>query len=339
MQTFPASSSILAASPLAEFLKEQYHLPADTNCCLIKAGINHTYRVNSNTTQYIFRVYSFNWRTKKEIAEELRLLKHLKDNHVPVSFAIADANRNYIQELQAVEGTRFAVLFSYAGGEKMLEFSNETHSRIGEIMALIHKKTEHFLLERISYTPETLLLHSFEHIKAYLSPEKAEMVFMKDTQQYLLEALKNADASKIRKGAVHIDIWFDNLNIKTNNEITLFDFDFCGNGWLCLDIAYYLMQLYFLEPDENEFFKKVAYFFKGYESIVPVSSEEKRLLPMLGVCLYFFYLGVQCSRFENWSNVFINEVYLKRYITIRVKKYFDFGNRLPDSFTQHMQAL
>ena len=44
---------------------------------------------------------------------------------------------------------------------------------------------------------------------------------------------------------------------------------------------------------------------------------------MLGVCLYFFYLGIQSQRFENWSNSFFNEAYLKRFINVLVKSYFE----------------
>jgi Ser/Thr protein kinase RdoA (MazF antagonist) len=61
----------------------------------------------------------------------------------------------------------------------------------------------------------------------------------------------------------------------------------------------------------------------GYESVTPVSDEEKRLLPALGVSMYFFYLGVQAQRFDNWSNVFLNETYLKRFISLLVRKYFE----------------
>jgi Ser/Thr protein kinase RdoA (MazF antagonist) len=122
---------------------------------------------------------------------------------------------------------------------------------------------------------------------------------------------------------VHLDIWFDNLNISDNNTITLFDFDFCGNGWLCLDIAYYILQLHSTEKDETERAEKMASFYRGYQTIEKISDEEKRIIPTLGVCLYYFYLGVQCSRFHNWSNTFLNEVYLKRFITVLIKSYYE----------------
>ena len=120
-----------------------------------------------------------------------------------------------------------------------------------------------------------------------------------------------------------MDIWFDNMNITDDGNVTIFDFDFCGNGWLCNDIAYYILQLHSTEKDEAERELKKQSFLAGYESITPISAEEKRVLPMLGVALYFFYLGIQCQRYDNWSNVFLNEVYLKRFINLLVKKYFE----------------
>ncbi|MDB5136609.1 MAG: aminoglycoside phosphotransferase [Mucilaginibacter sp.] len=83
------------------------------------------------------------------------------------------------------------------------------------------------------------------------------------------------------------------------------------------------LQLHSTEKDENECNLKVGAFLKGYESVNKLSNEEKGLLPMLGISLYFFYLGIQCQRFDNWSNTFLNENYLKRFINLLVKKYFE----------------
>ncbi|WP_218921447.1 phosphotransferase enzyme family protein [Haliscomenobacter hydrossis] len=149
------------------------------------------------------------------------------------------------------------------------------------------------------------------------------MVYFCATQKYLLDYLADIQAQELRTGAVHLDIWFDNLNISKTGEITIFDFDFCGNGWLCLDVAYYVLQVHSVERDKPECLPKVLSFIRGYESVTPLSAEEKRVLPMLGVYLYFFYLGIQSQRFENWSNTFFNEAYLKRFINVLVKSYFE----------------
>jgi Ser/Thr protein kinase RdoA (MazF antagonist) len=324
MNQFPVSSSILSAAHLGPFLLEQYGLQGPVSCSLIKAGVNHTYLVAAGDTKYIFRIYSLNWRTENDIAEELRLVSYLRESNIPVSYPFADKDGNYIQHLPAPEGERFAVLFSYATGEKMHNFFPDTHAAIGSVMAGIHKQTEGFRLQRASYTPKTLLVDSFKELEKFIAAETEEMQFMSSTQDYLLNEFEKVDTTQLRNGAVHLDIWFDNLHIDTHNHITIFDFDFCGNGWLCLDIAYYLMQLQVLEPDPNEYCAKAAAFLNGYESVTPITDEERRILPTLGVAMYFFYLGVQCCRFEDYSNMFINETYLKRYINLRVKRFFYF---------------
>jgi Ser/Thr protein kinase RdoA (MazF antagonist) len=64
-------------------------------------------------------------------------------------------------------------------------------------------------------------------------------------------------------------------------------------------------------------------FYSGYETVYTISEEERKLIPMLGACLFYFYLGIQCNRFNNWSNTFINEVYLKRYIVVFITSYYE----------------
>lgn len=327
MKQFPVTNSTLSAAHIALFLQEKYSLSKDTKCKLIKAGINDSYLVTDKLDKFVFRVYSFNWRSKTEIIEEINLLNQLKQNGIPVSYPISDQDNHYIQMMNAPEGERFSVLFSYASGEKLHIISAENHFRIGQLMARLHQITYNQKLNRVNYTPEVILIDSLKQVASFLNADSEEMQFMLSAQNYLLQEFQNADTSQIRQGIVHLDIWFDNLNITDENEVTLFDFDFCGNGWLALDISYYIMQLHNIEKYEvTDYQPKVDSFIQGYESITRISDEEKRLFPALGVSLYFFYLGIQCQRFDNWSNSFLNENYLKRFINGLVKRYFDIYN-------------
>lgn len=323
MNHFPAISSNLSPTHLAVFVQEKYALSNATSCNILKAGINHTYLIKDEDKRFIFRIYSLDWRTENEILEEIRLLNLLKANNISISYPISDNTGNYIQTINAPEGERLAVMFSFAEGEKLLSFDEKSHFQIGVMMAKIHQITENLQLERIGYTPQVLIDDVFNYLPNFLSTDTEEMTFMKSTQQYLLHEFSKVNLEKIRKGAVHLDIWFDNLNIAKDGKITIFDFDFCGNGWLCMDIAYYVLQLHSTERDEAICKSKLDSFLAGYESVTPISDEEKRILPMLGVSLYFFYIGIQCQRFDNWSNTFLNEMYLKRFINLLVKRYFD----------------
>ena len=324
MQNFPVTSSILSATQLGVFLQERYSLSKQAKCQLIRAGINDTYLVTDNLNRFVFRVYSLNWRTAAEITEEIKLLNELKQNNISVSYPLTDRENNFIQILNAPEGNRFAVLFTYANGQKIHIFSAETHFNIGQLIARFHRITNNRRLYRIDYSPEVILIDSLKQVCNFLTADTEEMNFMQSAQKYLLKEFKNADISQIRQGIIHLDIWFDNLNITNDGKVTIFDFDFCGNGWLCLDVAYYVLQLHNIEKYEaKDYQPKIDSCITGYESITPLSTEEKRLIPMLGVSLYFFYLGVQCQRYDNWSNSFLSENYLKRFINGLVKRYYD----------------
>ena len=157
MSFFPVINSNLSPTHLATFVQEYYALTNNTKCNLLKAGINHTYLVKDDEKKYIFRVYSLNWRTKNEILEEINLLNLLKEHHISISYPITDKNKNYIQSINAPEGKRFGVMFSFAEGEKLLSFSEEGHFQIGVLMARIHQITQNLHLDRIEYTPKILL--------------------------------------------------------------------------------------------------------------------------------------------------------------------------------------
>lgn len=321
MSHFPVSHSNLSASHLGRFVAECYGLQ-DVQCRLIRSGINDTYAVDSASGKFVFRVYSLNWRTEKEIHEEIRLLQELHTQGISVSYALPDLGGNYLHILPAPEGERFGTLFTWAKGEKIHSLSAEAHHNVGRLMARFHEAGLGLGLDRVQYTPTVLLRDSLDKIKVFL-PECEERRFLEHAQLILWETFEHIRPGDLRYGTVHLDIWFENLNVDAEQQITLFDFDFCGNGWLALDIAFHVMQIHNVERDETVCQAKRQAFLDGYESITPLTAEELRLLPALGVSLYFYYLGVQCERFENWSNVFLNETYLKRYISQLVKRYWD----------------
>ncbi len=321
MHNIPVSSSVFSAKHLGEILKQDYPFGQNVSCRLLKSWVNDTYLIEDHLSKYIFRVYHYNWRTEKEILAELQLIQLLKQNSIPVSFPIADKTGNFVQKFAAPEGTRYGVLFSFAKGKKQLRLPEQVHFAIGETMAKMHQLTLDLRINRIHYTPEILLLDSYKKFESFLQKGSASADFLVQTQQYLYEKLKNISPKNVRTGAIHFDLWADNMSIDANHKFTIFDFDFCGNGWLCTDIAYYGLMLYTVEPDEIIYQNKLGQFYQGYCSVTPIRETEKSMLPFLATSLYFFYLGVQCERF---SAVYFNEDYLQQFIESRVRKWVGF---------------
>lgn len=323
--TFQVTESTLSAIDLGKFMYTKYHLSANTTCKLFRTGMNHSYHVSDKQNKFVLRIYTFNWRSRTEISEELKLLNHLKQHAIDVAYPIADREGHFIQEINAPEGLRYGVLFSYAEGKKVSKFTAVASYHIGRTMARIHEITKDFELNRVTYNSQTLLTDALARTKSFFTNASDEMNFVQSATRYLKTEFDRIQHGDVRVGAIHLDIWFDNMHLRGEDKITLFDFDFCGNGWLCSDIAYFMFQLYNTNPDVNEYELKLQSFLNGYEEVSGISDGERRLIPMLGIGIFLFYLGIQCATFDTWSNVFLSEDYLKRFVGI-MKRWADYNN-------------
>lgn len=313
-EKFPTINSTLSPNELSKMIQQKYLLSDKTECNLFRAAMNHLYIINDDERKYVFRVYTHNWRTKLDIEEELRLLIHLKENDAQVAFPIADKSCEFIQEINAPEGQRFGVLFSYAKGTKTAKFSPQTSFLIGQALAKVHKSTENFELNRTTYDTQNLLISAVLRIKKFFTNKTNEIKFLEKLSEYLTLHFDKIDQQKMRYGIVHLDVWFDNLHIDDEKEITFFDFDFCGNGYLCFDISYFLFQLFSTNLNEDEYKVKTDSFLKGYETITEISNEEKKFLPFACLAIMTYYISIQCDRFDYWTNIFLNEDHLKRIV-------------------------
>ena len=315
---FPVITSTLSAKELGEFIKDQYQLKKAFKCELFRTGMNHTYFLSNNIDKYVLRVYSHNWRTKSEVLEEIKLLKLLKENDLSVSIPIQDKNGEFIQEINAPEGTRHAVLFSFAQGSKIRFMDNETCFEIGALMGKFHNLTSNKIIDREYYHKKSLVELPYEHLKKFFSDKLPEMEFIKELQQNF----RDSDFDNTQNGIVHMDIWYDNMAVTDKKEITFFDFDFCGNGHQILDVAYFCKQLFFIEPDKKIYESKVQSFLNGYLKDNALSKKELRLIPKAGAAVFVFYLGIQAQRFD-WSNIFLTENYLKMFVG-RIKSWLNY---------------
>ena len=322
MTTFPIIASTLSPTELGEFISEKYQLKEHFDCKLFRTGVNHTYFMSNTKTKYVVRVYCYNWRTKVEIQQELELLNLLKENNLSISFPIPDQNGDLIQEINAPEGLRYVVLFTFAEGEKMRFMTNETCYAIGSMMAKIHNITASKKMDRVSYNSDILLNKAYNDLNVFFSDDLSEMKYIKQISSKISKEFEESNLLENQRGIVHLDIWYDNLSVNKENEITIFDFDNCGNGFLILDVGYFCKQLFFIESDKNEYEMKVESFLNGYRKERSLSEEELKLIPESGASVFIFYLGVQAQRFD-WSNIFLTENFLKMYIG-RIKNWMEY---------------
>lgn len=314
MNYAPAISSIISPEYLAAFIIENYRFDKNTTCRILKIGINHSYLIITPDKKFVLRVYSLDWRKEQEIDEELWLLDYLSENGISVSYPIKDYNNNYINQVKAFEGDRFAVLFSFADGESVRIPTEKMSYQLGVTMAKIHQLTVNKTIKRKDYNSDTLVNWAFQLAKDHFTKPSTEMQYFERANSVIDSEFEKADLSSLRNGIVHLDLWYENMKIANGSELTIFDFDNCGNGWLFLDIAYSLMILFRNEPNKENFNTKRNSFYDGYESITSISKEEKRLIPYGGLAIWLHYTGIHVQRFNDFSNQFFSEEFLKYWI-------------------------
>lgn len=314
MAQFPVAYSALSQTHLAQLVRDQYGYSDQTHCTLLKSGIAHTYLITDGEQKAVLRVYFYQWRSKEAIAEELRLIDLLRQSGLAVSYALPALSAELIQEINAPEGLRYAVLFSFAEGSKIREHSPVMAAKIGSYLGQMHQVTEGLELARERYDTQRLLHDSAAWFRPYFDEQSEEMQWVARASRQIEKSFGHANQQQIRRGAVHMDVWYDNFNIQ-EEKITLFDFDFCGNGWLLLDVAYAMKQLWLTTPDKALAADNLKAFMQGYEQHCTLHEAERTLIPLAGTAIWIFYLGIQAQRYEDWSNVFYQAPhYLPRFL-------------------------
>jgi len=246
----------------------------------------------------------------------------LKENNISVSFPISDKENKLIQEINAPEGLRYIVLFSFAEGKKERFIDNETCFEMGSLMARFHNVTSNKNINRANYDSKLLLNTSYELLAQFFSEDLTEMKYLKKIGLEIAKTFQEIEQSEIQKGIVHLDIWYDNVSVKSKEEITIFDFDNCGNGFLFLDIGYFFIQLFHIEVNKEIYESKFESFLNGYRKVRELTEKEIKLIPEAGTSIFAFYLGLQAQRFD-WLNIFLTENYLKMFVG-RIKTWNEY---------------
>lgn len=290
MQLFPVEYSSLSAAALLNLVIHAYGLPKDSTLVFLKRGFNDTYLITGGAKKFILRIYKHNWRNLQDIESELELLHVLKANGVGVSFPIPDINLNFIQILQAPEGVRYGVLFSYAEGEPVKKLSPEQAFLLGIASADMHLITKNIKLPATAqdYDIAKQFSHTLNVLHTVLSNHPAQFRFLQQLEHSFLNAFESG--AQLVSGICHGDLQAENFHMTPDNQFTFFDFDFFGKGYLVYDIGVFMWYDHKNKPPEI-----MNAFLKGYERTRKLSDEEHRAIPWLSTLRAIFQMTMYCE--------------------------------------------
>lgn len=292
---FPATYSTLCPIALSSLVSEKYEV-GNVQCKFLVRGVGDTYLVESSEDRFILRVYRSSHRSLPQIKEEVELLLALKQVDVSVSYPIPDVSGEAIQKLEAVEGERHAVLFSYAPGHTV-RILNESQLRIfGHEMARFHNVSSTIGLgkERWNFDLETTLFKPLEMLKSAFAEDPEGHAWLQQAARQVEKKLSQLNTSGFSKGYCHFDFLPKNFHFE-GDSVTFFDFDFMGYGWLVNDIMSFWQHL-ILDVFAGRMTHKAAndaytIFLDGYREYRPMSEHELAVVPYLTLGFWLFYMG------------------------------------------------
>ncbi len=301
-ELFPVIYSTLSPDALVALLLPHYEIGAVKNCQFWHWGLSDVYLVETEATPYILRVSHHHWRSSEEIDFELELLDFWRQRQLPVAYPLRTKEGKLSVEINAPEGTRYGVLFSYALGRVPLGDFNSTQShQLGQTVAQLHRAAEDFRPRtyRQPLTLEYLLEDSVKALTPFLKHRSADL-------SYLLEVSRQSECQLRdlpQKPPFWSVCWGDphsgNAHFTADNQLTLFDFDQCGYGWRAFDIAKFLQVS--LGTGLSKQVREA--FLVGYQAVCDITAMELASLQALTQTahIWMWAISLNAAKRFNWS--------------------------------------
>ena len=305
---FPVSYSTLDPDALGLFIAAAYGLNR-CDCSLLLRGVSDTYLIRTDGDKFIFRVYRAGFRTVTDVQTETRLLHTLHKQRVSVSHPIKNLDGSYINGINAAEGERLGVLFTFAHGRSYQQLNDSQLTSLGVEMARFHNVSSIFEISRDArhINTTTTLFDPIRKVEPYFKTDPESYAWLKQSAEEVANRISKTDTSAFSSGYCQFDFLPKNFHFDESDKVTLFDFDFLGYGWLVNDIMSFWIHL-----NLDVFFNRITpeagkqnfeTFVSAYRTQRVVTEDELGLIPWLSLGFWVFYMGFHVTHDQFYGMV------------------------------------
>ncbi|SFB21316.1 Ser/Thr protein kinase RdoA involved in Cpx stress response, MazF antagonist [Lentibacillus halodurans] len=290
----------------------EYDLGDFIQCDLLARSLNDTYFITDDEHRYIFRLYRSGWRDKQKILFELDTLVRLYDRGFAASYPVRKKDGLFLNEIDAPEGLRYGVLFSYSEGKRP-QINADNSEMIGATLGRLHKLTTEFSV-KYDRGFELDTEHLLDEPAAFISPV-IERYLGTGAVEILNIVVENTKADlaelDLEKGFCHEDFHNHNMHIH-DGEIEVFDFDCCAFGYRGYDIAVSWWNL----KNNYKNMEEACWdaFLKGYLAERDLAADDVRSLPLFITARRIWLMGTMLANDDVWGTNWINLQTLKLFI-------------------------
>jgi Ser/Thr protein kinase RdoA (MazF antagonist) len=304
--------SISYSTPSMEAVRrllKSYDLESSMEGMLYHHGVNDTFFLRTPRRQFALKLYQAGWRTRAEVHEEVAAIRHCYAKGVHVAMPIERRDGEYVSSMRAPEGTRWAILFPWATGQEPT-YHNAAHAHgFGRLVGQMHAAMTDFTprgarpnldLDYLLHAPVKLLKLHLDHLPGVAAR---------------LDALYARIESKLRRiggeltdwGFCHGDVGVHNARFD-GDELMLFDFDFCGQGWQVSDLATFRWQARTVGAEDRAW----EAFEAGYLHVRPEARDSLQFIDLF-MMIKHLWNQAHCLRIRlrNGQVLRINDAFLE----------------------------
>ena len=273
----------VTAGQLQHWLKN-YDLGTLTELKGIAAGIENTnYFVTTTHGRYVLTL--FEKLTASELPFYLNLMAHLARAGVPCPWPLANRNNSYLGELNG----KPASLVTRLDGKDLTQPKPDDCAKVGDVLARIHLAGQSYSARMANPRGANWWRAVTPEILPYLGADDAALL----RDEIAWQDAQVADA--LPQGAIHADLFRDNILFYNDNVAGVIDFYFACTDTLLYDVAITVND-WCLQNDSRLDPERTAALLAGYHAVRPFAAAECRAwTPLLRAGALRFWVSRLCD--------------------------------------------
>ena len=219
----------------------------------------------------------------------LRLMKHLSLHGIPVPEPHAVPGQKHENFLLQVRGKPAAVV-NRLRGHSELEPSAQQCAAVGAMLARMHLAARDFPLSQPNLRGHAWWNETVPVVLPHVDPDQAAL--LRSELAFQNHVAASSAHAALPRGAIHADLFRDNVLFDQGELTGFFDFYFAGvDSWL-FDIAVCLNDWCVDLPTGASDAGRTRAFLHAYASVRPLAAAERQLLPaMLRAGAFRFWIS------------------------------------------------
>ena len=237
-------------------------------------GIENTnYFVDTDQGHYVLTL--FERLTFEQLPFYLHLMKHLATRGIPVPNPVADAKGNILHRLKG----KPAAVVNKLRGHSELDPTPAHCAGVGDMLARLHLAGLDYSRQQPNLRGLNWWNETVPVVLPHLTPEQRSMILGELAYQNHIAA--SSSYRSLPRGAIHADLFRDNVMFENGQLTGFFDFYFAGCDTFLFDIGICLNDWCIeLESGKLDTVRADA-FMAAYQKVRPLTVQERTMLPAL----------------------------------------------------------